>query len=78
MALLSDREAFDKEALKRAKFRIKADPYIRRIKNLNKKIYAENFATYLEQGGELPPELVLSYMASQGVRMELRELWEVA
>ena len=52
-----------------------AQKYIRRIRNTNKRIYAQRFWDYLNGYMPIEPSHGLSYMAAQAVRMELHRIY---
>jgi len=85
MALLSDRAGFDRLATKRGLFCIEAGKYIRRVRNKDKKTYAELYYKFLvgqlaydHSGGPDDPchGFRLSYMAQQAVRLELDKMYD--
>ena len=58
---------------------MKSETYIRNIRNQLKKEYAKEYLHYLAAQGPMPYQPKrLSYMAAQGVRNTLDEIWREA
>lgn len=52
----------------------KADEYVRRIRNKNKRAYAQDYLNFCAKKIAMKEDYPLSYMAKQAVRMEINRL----